>query len=110
MDRLAGQGDRTIAQEMKKVPAKGTHRIQARSQTGETFEAILQIKYQRLRVLPPLAKQKDYPALELTVIEARERRRPQGRPRIHWKLLTHLPVHSLQAAIEKLHWYALRWK
>ena len=29
---------------------------------------------------------------------------------IHWKLLTDLPVADLPAAIEKLQWYAQRWK
>ena len=35
---------------------------------------------------------------------------PQGRERMQWKLLTDLPVSSLRSAVEKLDWYALRWK
>ena len=33
-----------------------------------------------------------------------------GRPRIDWKLITDLPVDSHDAAVEKLRWYAMRWK
>ena len=33
-----------------------------------------------------------------------------GRKPIRWKLLTDLPVDDLPAAIEKLDWYAQRWK
>ena len=43
----------------------------------------------------------------MTVTHARE---PTGRPRIEWKLITDLPVTSLREVIEKLDWYAQRWK
>ncbi len=46
----------------------------------------------------------------LTVIHAVERGKPKGREKIEWKLLTDLPVGSRQEAIEKLDWYAMRWK
>jgi hypothetical protein len=35
---------------------------------------------------------------------------PTGRPRIDWQLITNLPVDGTEHAIEKLRWYALRWK
>jgi hypothetical protein len=44
------------------------------------------------------------------VIQARERAAPPDRPAIDWKLITDLPVPSHGAAVEKLRWYALRWK
>jgi hypothetical protein len=43
-------------------------------------------------VLPPIGKQKHYPALDLTVIHANERGTPKGRKPIEWKLITDLPV------------------
>jgi hypothetical protein len=46
----------------------------------------------------------------LTVLHAREPDEPADRPRIDWRLVTDLPVTSNRAAVEKLHWYALRWK
>jgi hypothetical protein len=57
-----------------------------------------------------IGKQKRYPALTLTVIHAKERATPADRPAIDWKLITGLHVLTYEAAIEKLHWYALRWK
>src|SRR5262249_33687242 len=39
-----------------------------------------------------------------------ERGAPEGRAPIRWSLLTDLPVEGLTAAVEKLDWYALRWK
>jgi hypothetical protein len=61
-------------------------------------------------VLLPIGKQKNYPQLVLTVISAQERGQPQGQERIDWKLLTDLPVRSCLQAIEKLEWYAQRWR
>src|SRR3954454_16944758 len=50
------------------------------------------------------------PALDLTFIHAREARKPRGRERIEWNLVTDLPVTSAEDAVEKLQWYAQRWK
>ncbi len=110
VDRLAGDGDHTIADEMDEVAVKGLHRIEVRDNNGDPDEAILEIRYRRIRVLPPIGKQKRYPALTLTVIHAEERRTPKNRKKIDWKLITDLPVQSRKDAIEKLQWYALRWK
>ena len=35
---------------------------------------------------------------------------PEGRPPVFWKLITNLPVETHADAINKLEWYALRWK
>ena len=74
-------------------------------------EAVLELKYRRLQVLPPIGKHRRYPGLSLTVIHAREKDHPPcERDRIDWRLLTDLPVASPDEAIEKLNWYAMRWK
>src|ERR1700720_1199979 len=106
VDRLAGDGDHTIADEMDETGVKGLHRIEVQDKNGNPIQAVLEIKYRRIRVLPPIGKQK--PGLVLTVIHAQERGR--RRNKIDWKLITDLPVRSRQDAIEKLEWYALRWK
>jgi Transposase DNA-binding len=110
VDRLTGDGDHTIAEEMDEVAVKGLHRIEVRDSNGDPDEAILEIRFRKLRVLPPIGKQKRYPALTLTVIHAEERGTPKNRKKIDWKLITDLPVQSRKDAIEKLEWYALRWK
>jgi hypothetical protein len=110
VDRLAGNGDHTIADEMEEVAVKGLHRIDVRDSNGDPDEAVLEVRYRKIRVLPPIGKQKRYPALTLTVIHANERDTPKNRKKIDWKLITDLPVGSRADAIEKLNWYALRWK
>jgi hypothetical protein len=95
---------------MAEVDCKGLHRIEVRDRHGEVSQTVLELKFRRIRVLPPLYKQGRYPALELTVLHATERGKPRGRDPIDWKLITNLPVTSRAEAIEKLQWYALRWK
>jgi hypothetical protein len=110
VDRLAGDGNHTIADEMDEVEAKGLHCIEVRDNNGDPADAVLEIKYRRIRVLPPIGKQKRYPTLTLTVIHAEEREKPKNRKKIEWKLITDLPVRSYREAVEKLEWYAMRWK
>jgi hypothetical protein len=110
VDRLAGDGKHTIADDMTKARVKGLHRVEVRDQKGDISQAVLEIRYRRVLVLPPIGKQKQYPHLTLTVIHARECGTPSGRDRIDWKLMTDLPVASRKDAVEKLQWYAMRWK
>jgi hypothetical protein len=110
VDRLAGDGDHTIADEMSEIVVKGLHRVEVRDEKGDPDEAVLEIRYRKVQVLPPIGKQKQYPPLTLTVIHAQEREKPKHRKKIDWKLLTDLPVRSHKDAIEKLEWYARRWK
>lgn len=110
VDRLAGDGQHTIADELKEVKVKGRHQVEVRSRNGEVSHAVVELRYRRIQVLPPIGKQKRYPALSLTVIHARERRKPRNRASIDWKLITDLPVRSRAEAVEKLRWYAMRWK
>jgi hypothetical protein len=110
VDRLAGDGKHTIADEMREVRIQGLHHIRVTDERGQQSEAMLEIRYRRIRVLPPIGKQKQYPELMLTVIHAQERGAPKGRERIDWKLITDLPVRSRDEAVEKLKWYSMRWK
>ena len=110
VDRRAGDGHYTMADEMDEVRVQGVHEVEVRNSKGRVEIAAVEIKYRRVRVLPPVGKQKRYPALRLTVIQARECAAPPDRPAIDWKLITDLPVRSHGAAVEKLRWYALRWK
>lgn len=110
VDRLAGDGGHTVADEMDEVRVKGLHRVQTSDQKGNVVDIVLEIRYRRIKVLPPIGKQSRYPALSLTVIHARERAAPANRKPIEWKLITDLSVASRREAIEKLDWYAMRWK
>jgi len=71
--------------------------------------ATLAIRYAPVTLCAPCLKS-DQPALKLWAVEARETRPPQGATPVCWRLLTTLPVASLEAAVEKIRWYAQRWQ
>lgn len=110
VDRLAVDGKRTVGKVMADVPPVGTYTVEVTAENGAVSTAELELRFARLRVLPPIGKQKRYPALELSILHAREVREPQGRARLEWKLVTDLPVVTIDDAVEKLRWYACRWK
>jgi hypothetical protein len=110
VDRLAGDGGATIASQMQEVRCKGQHLVDVRDHRGNVSEAVLELRFRKIHVLAPVYKQGRYPPLDLTVLHAAERGKPRGREAIDWKLITNLPVNSRLDAIEKLQWYALRWK
>jgi hypothetical protein len=95
---------------MTETRCKGVHRIEVRDRHGELSHATLELKFRRIKVLPPIGKQSRYPSLDLTVLHATERGKPGARDRIEWKLVTDLPISTRAQAIEKLNWYAQRWK
>ena len=109
-NRLAGDGSHTVASIMAEEKVRGLHRIAVRDDKGNLDSTQVELSYRRMTLRPPIAKQKRYPALVLTVLHAQEPEEPVGRPRIDWKLITDLPVDSHDAAVEKLQWYAMRWK
>src|SRR4051795_8152743 len=88
VDRLAGDGRHTIADEMGEVALQGLHRVEVAGEDGKASQASVELRYRRIHVRPPIGKQKRYPALDLTVIHAQERGRPEGRSAIDWKLVT----------------------
>jgi hypothetical protein len=109
-DRLADGGPETVAEAIGQTPRRGLYRIKVRNRKGQESEAVLEIRYRRMCLQTPKGKKKRYPDQRVTVIEAREQETPPDRERIDWKLITDLAVNSRHEAVEKVQWYALRWK
>jgi hypothetical protein len=71
-DRLAGDGEHTMSDEMSAVQVKGLHRVETRDAKGHSSHALLEIKYRQVTVLPPVGKRNRYPAQQVTVIHTSE--------------------------------------
>lgn len=95
---------------MQDARVKGFHGVTLHDKNNKAIYAKLEIKYRWLTVLPPIGKQKCYPPLMLTVLHATEVDPHAHRKKLESKLITDLPVHTRKEAIEKLDWYAMRWK
>jgi hypothetical protein len=109
VDRLAEDGDTTIAQVMAGLQSSGMHRIRFRDAAGKAQQAVLSVKFASMTVRPPIGKQKRYEHQELQIIHAEEIDPPESRAPIIWKLITNLPVATHKDAVHKLGWYARRW-
>ena len=110
VDRLASDGRRTVAardgprSRCRRAPHRG-HGGGRQCHPGRAQAAI------QAGAHPAADRQtKALPALDLTVLHAREARKPRGRERIEWKLVADLAIDSPEDAVEKLQWYAQRWK
>ena len=57
VDRLAGDGRHTVADEMSEVSVQGMHRVVI----GKDDHADIELRYRRIQVLPPIGQQKRYP-------------------------------------------------
>jgi hypothetical protein len=59
VDRLAGDGTRTISSEMAELRCKGVHRIQVSGWNGQLSEALLELRFHCTQVLSPSANKID---------------------------------------------------
>jgi hypothetical protein len=98
-DALAAQG--VSARLQVKVP---------RQKNGPPARvAILSVRFAQVTLLAPCLKEHQ-PCLTLWAVEARETRPPRGVEPVCWRLLTTLPVRTVDEALEKVRWYAQRWQ
>ena len=95
---------------MEATRVKGLHHIEVRDDNGDVAKVALDLRFRCITVQSRIGKQKRYPTLELSVIHATKRGAPKGRKPTEWKLITDLPVRECADAIEKINWYAMRWK
>ena len=102
----------TIHDAMEDAKRRGIHRISYRDKDGGEIRVNLEVRFEKLTIKRSFGpKTKIYPDTEVNVIFAREVGEPKGsRERIDWRLMTSLPVTTLSDTIEKLEWYALRWR
>ena len=112
VNRRTEDKTKTINHILKKAKKRGRIKISYRDADGVDVTAVLQIKFEKMRLKPSFGiKSKNYSDLDVTVIHAKEISKSGGtRDPIDWKLITNLPIADVADAAEKLQWYALRWK
>jgi len=101
-----------VYEQMRKQPVAGIYKISFTDENGKAVETELEIKFKTVELQPSDGrKAKIYGPLKVSIIFAKEvSNRKNGRPPIDWKLVTDLPISCLAEAVEKLRWYALRWR
>lgn len=98
--RLAGDGKRTISDEMENESIKCSHSVVLRNANGKSHEIMLSVRWKKILVRPPIGKSKQYPDITSFAIHAREENETPGRKPLEWKLLTNIPIDCNDDAIE----------
>ena len=107
--RLTG-ADHLLWQAVSRQKRAGQLRVRVGRRADQPARlATLTVRFSPVTLAPPKDKTA-LPPLTLWAIEARELRAPKGTAPILWRLLTTLPVNSLEEACEKVAWYAQRWQ
>jgi hypothetical protein len=117
-DRLAGpkkvlkdgEIESRVYKQLEAVAWAGRHTVHLGGEMGGHENVALKVKFATIETRPPIGKQKAYQPQKLVYIHALEEGEPEGRSKVDWRLVTNLPVNTLAEAVEKLTWYALRWK
>ena len=82
-----GQAHR-VFQQLEAVPWAGPHVVEIKDEAGKSEKVSLSVKFSAIDTLPPIGKQKAYPAMRLVYVHASEEAVPEGRPKIDWRLVT----------------------
>ena len=107
--KLTGE-DRRLWDAVGQTPVAGKLQVQVGRRGEQPGRlATLSVRFRAVSLAAP-SRKAGQPPLTLWAIEAREKRPPKGSPPICWRLLTTLPVATIEAALEKVAWYAQRWQ
>jgi len=95
--------------QLARAPQAGSLRVQVPAKPGRRARtALLTVRFCEVRLASPWLKA-ERPPLTVWAIEAREEHPPRGAGPLHWRLLSSLPVTTLDEAVEKIRWYCVRW-
>jgi hypothetical protein len=106
---------------MRKQPATGTDTIDIprraktkHCQEREARPATVIVRFGSFGRNPPRHTaqhpQEELPDIDLNAVDVLERNPPAGEEPVEWRLLTNLPVTSVEQADAKVRWYCLRWR
>lgn len=108
--RLAGDSVQYLWDEEERALLAGALAVKLqRRPDREERVAQLEVRFAHVSVKPPEHRRKEA-TYSATIVFARERQPPEGEEPVHWRLVTTVPVASLDDAREVIRWYALRWQ
>ncbi len=100
---------------IKKLSIQGHKTVDIPSRNNKPARtALLCIRFGSFTMDPPRnnfrSKTETLPFFTVQAVYVIENNPPEGVEPLEWMLLTNLPVDSLESALEKVHWYTLRWR
>lgn len=114
-DRLVNENKERLTDYLNSLPEQHSYSIEVRREIRKGIEkrkAELGLKWSTVTLLKPASCNDKTLASQvtLTVIEVKEKGKPQGKGKaIYWRLYTTHTVESVADAIEIIEWYKQRW-
>jgi hypothetical protein len=109
-NRQVEAAERLLWPHLASQPMAGRMEVKVPRRAGQVGRvSTLAIRFREVTVCAPLLKA-GQPSLKLWAVEARELSPAKGQPPILWRLLTTLPVQTVEQARERVRWYAQRWQ
>jgi hypothetical protein len=105
--KVANPAGDTLTESLKEKEITGKFSVHVDSY-GE--DVVLLGKFAEVEIKVPANKTKLYRNCGCTVIEVSEENPPDGREKIEWRLLTNLPITSIEDIAEVIGYYKLRWR
>jgi len=110
--KIIDEKDMLLFSSIKNWELQGNYKIDIESNHQRSKrEANIEVRFGAIKIAVPEGKfNKSLNEINsMYVIDAIEKDAPVGEEPIHWTLLTTWEVHTLDDAIEKIHWYKCRW-
>jgi hypothetical protein len=113
---VRAEHNRALANEQQRLwptvqaqPVAGVQLLAVPRQGGRAArEAHLEIRFAAVSLNAPQGHHSKR-LIAVSAVLAQERDTPAGVKPLEWMLLTTVPVHTVEQAVEKLQWYARRW-
>jgi hypothetical protein len=111
MDRTIDGEEHRLWAVVEKEAVAGEREIHIPARHGQAGRiAPLEIRWRRVTINPPTRRRKEnLPKVTVWAVLVSEKSPPSTGTAIAWLLLTTVPVHSFEEAIEKVEWYTCRW-
>jgi len=108
-NRVVDSTHRYLWETLQAAPVLGTVEVSVPRQPGEPVRrCMLAIRSMPITLKPPQTRRR-LGAVDVWAILATEAMPPQKGEAIEWLLLTTVPAHGVDDAIERVHWYTCRW-
>jgi hypothetical protein len=108
-DRKLQDQEQRLWDHLAAQPLAGTLPVRVpRHENQPARHTTLEVRFAEVLLEAPSRKKGQNP-LRLWAVEAREALAPQGVEPILWRLVSTLPINTVEEAIEKVRWYSLRW-
>ncbi len=110
-DRRVETEERYLWAALAATPMVATTQIKVPPRNGQAARpASLSIHWREISLRPPTGRAKEkLPQVKVWAVWAIETAPPPNLPAVEWLLLTTVPVHTTEDALQRLDWYACRW-